>query len=169
MTSYSACRSGENSKGNSAMLLQPVCLCTKSLSNVASCPQHDICHFVDTSTIFSRHQKHTNSTSFETKNPDFYTNSQYFDTGLEFFTPAPHVVHVTNIRYGPESPPTNPFCWSNRLKLLLQLIWDVSLHNWRVHPLYSCTRLCFRLTFKQLSTYLMRRTLYKQVSEILLP
>ena len=90
--------------------------------------------------------------------------------GLELLTPAPHVVHVTkNIRYGPESPPPNPFCWSNRLKLLLQLIWDVSLHNWRVHPLYSCTRLCFRLPFKQLSTYLMHRTLYEQVLEILLP
>ena len=31
---------------------------------------------------------------------DVYTNLQYFDTRLEFWTPAPHVVHVTNIRYG---------------------------------------------------------------------
>ena len=29
----------------------------------------------------------------------FYLNSGFFDTRLKILTPAPHVVHVTNIRY----------------------------------------------------------------------
>ena len=132
----------------------------------------DICHFVDTSTIFSRHQKHTDSRSFDNKKQKI----QIFTPIHNILTPGWNFLHLHRMwcmwqisGMVPNPPPTNPFCWSNRLKLLLQLIWDVSLHNWRVHPLYSCTRLCFRLTFKQLSTYLMHRTLYEQVLEILLP
>ena len=42
------------------------------------------------------HQKDTKLQIFTPK----HTNLQYFNTRLEFSTPAPHVVHVTNIRYG---------------------------------------------------------------------
>ena len=66
----------------------------------------DICLFVDTSTIFSWHQKHTNSKFFETKIhkiQDFHTkhtNSHFFDKRLKMLTPALPVVPGTNLRYG---------------------------------------------------------------------
>ena len=34
---------------------------------------------------------------------------EFFDTNLEIFTPAPHVVHVTNMRYGALAPLCNEF------------------------------------------------------------
>ena len=72
----------------------------------------DICHFVHTSTILSWHQKHTKSRSFDTKITQIHIHNPD-DTNLEFLTPAPHVVHVTNIRYGGQTGAgwrqTNPF------------------------------------------------------------
>ena len=68
--------------------------------------------FFDTSTIFNRHQNHTNSRLLTPKNTKFmiftlkHTNSHFFDTGLKILTPAPLVVLVTNIRYAPNR--TNP-------------------------------------------------------------
>ena len=65
----------------------------------------DICHFVGTGTIFSWHQKHTNSRFFHTKKPQ---NSRFShqNTLIHFFwhqtknlTPALPVVPGTNIRY----------------------------------------------------------------------
>ena len=66
----------------------------------------DICRFVYTGTIFSWHQRHTNSRFLTPKTTTFkiltpkHTNSHFLDTRLKIWTPA---LSVTKIRFGEES------------------------------------------------------------------